>query len=174
MNIDNYGQVIVTEDEAVTALYNGKIKDLSEVFLDSEDAITVYNRSVESNADRIPLLKKLDYSKFVDQTVFDELNQQNWFMPETAKEFPLVDWLYDQCKTDYERARVDKELELFVKYEMIDLLFYLKYLVDTMRKNQVLWGVGRGSSVASYVLFLIGVHRIDSIRYNLDIHEFLK
>jgi DNA polymerase III alpha subunit len=57
---------------------------------------------------------------------------------------------------------------------MFDLLFYLKYLVDTLRENKVLWGVGRGSSVASYVLYLIGVHKIDSLKYNLDIAEFLK
>jgi len=50
----------------------------------------------------------------------------------------------------------------------------LKYLVDTLRKNNVIWGVGRGSSVASYVLFLLGVHKIDSLYYNLDIEEFLK
>jgi DNA polymerase III alpha subunit len=57
---------------------------------------------------------------------------------------------------------------------MFDLLFYLKYLVDTMRENKIVWGVGRGSSVASYVLYLIGVHKIDSIKYELDINEFLK
>jgi DNA polymerase III alpha subunit len=57
---------------------------------------------------------------------------------------------------------------------MFDLLFYLKYLVDTLRENKVVWGVGRGSSVASYVLYLIGIHKIDSIKYDLDITEFLK
>jgi DNA polymerase III alpha subunit len=50
----------------------------------------------------------------------------------------------------------------------------MKYLVDTLRKNNVVWGVGRGSSVASYILYLIGVHKVDSIKYNLDINEFLK
>jgi DNA polymerase III alpha subunit len=34
--------------------------------------------------------------------------------------------------------------------------------------------VGRGSSVASYVLFLIGVHKIDPIKYELPIEEFFK
>ena len=57
---------------------------------------------------------------------------------------------------------------------MIDVLRYLKYLVDTMRKHKIVWGVGRGSSVASYCLFLIGVHRVDSVLYQLDIKEFLK
>jgi DNA polymerase III alpha subunit len=73
-----------------------------------------------------------------------------------------------------ELARVDQELLLFIQHGMFDVLFYLKYLVDTMRENNIVWGVGRGSSVASYVLYLIGVHKIDSIKYKLDINEFLK
>jgi DNA polymerase III alpha subunit len=54
------------------------------------------------------------------------------------------------------------------------LLKYLKYLVDVMTENKIIWGVGRGSSVASYVLYKLGVHRIDSMFYNLDVHEFLR
>ena len=48
------------------------------------------------------------------------------------------------------------------------------YLVDYMRKNKIVWGVGRGSSVASYVLYLIGVNKIDSIKYKLECQEFLR
>jgi len=43
-----------------------------------------------------------------------------------------------------------------------------------MRKNNLVWGVGRGSSVSSYLLYLIGVHKVDSYKYRLDIKEFLK
>jgi DNA polymerase III alpha subunit len=50
----------------------------------------------------------------------------------------------------------------------------MKYVVDTLRANNVVWGVGRGSSVASYVLFIIGVHKIDSVKYDLDWREFLR
>ena len=57
---------------------------------------------------------------------------------------------------------------------MYHLLRYMIYLVDFMRENNIVWGVGRGSSVASYVLYLIGVHRIDSIQYDLDWREFLR
>ena len=57
---------------------------------------------------------------------------------------------------------------------MIDLLRWLKYFVDTMRSNNLTWGVGRGSSVASYVLYLLGVHKVDSIKYKLDLKEFLR
>jgi DNA polymerase III alpha subunit len=80
----------------------------------------------------------------------------------------------DQCKTEAELQRAGDELIKFQERKMFVLLQYLKYLVDTMRKNNVVWGVGRGSSVASFVLFLIGVHRINSLYYDLSIDEFLK
>lgn len=71
-------------------------------------------------------------------------------------------------------TRVEEELELFRARNLYPVLQCLIYIIDTMRKNNLVWGVGRGSSVASYVLYLIGVHKIDSIKYNLDIREFLK
>ena len=120
----------------------------------------------------------IQYDKYVEENLsvqeFDHRNQQRWFMPEEYLNFPIHQWLSDQCKTEEELARVDAELLLFIQHGMFDLLFYLKYLVDTMHQNNVVWGVGRGSSVASYVLYLLGVHKIDSLKYNLDIHEFLK
>ena len=54
------------------------------------------------------------------------------------------------------------------------ILQLLVYIIDIMRKNNLVWGVGRGSSVASYVLYLLGVHKVDSYKYSLDIKEFLK
>ena len=42
------------------------------------------------------------------------------------------------------------------------------FLVDTLRQNNVIWGVGRGSSVSSYVLYLIGINRINPMKFNLN------
>ena len=95
-------------------------------------------------------------------------------MPEKYQDFEIVGYLLDKTTNEVEYQRVVTELELFIQHNMIDLLKYLKYLIDTLRENNVLWGVGRGSSVASYVLYLMGVHKVDSIKYNLDINEFLK
>jgi DNA polymerase-3 subunit alpha len=77
-----------------------------------------------------------------------------------------------QAKPEWDR--VCKELKAFEERGMNDLLRYMVYLVDFMRENEIVWGVGRGSSVASYVLYLIGVHKIDSVKYQLDWQEFLK
>lgn len=72
------------------------------------------------------------------------------------------------------KARVEAELELFRTRNLFSILQLLIYIIDTMRTHNLVWGVGRGSSVASYCLYLIGVHKIDSVKYDLDIREFLK
>jgi DNA polymerase III alpha subunit len=73
-----------------------------------------------------------------------------------------------------QKDRVTEELQAFAQRDMIMLLKWLKYFVDTCSKKQIVWGIGRGSSVASYVLYLIGVHSVDSMKYNLDWQEFLR
>ena len=78
------------------------------------------------------------------------------------------------CSTQQELQRCGQELLLFQERNLFDLLKYLKYLVDVMRDNNIIWGVGRGSSVSSYVLYLLGVHKINSMYYDLDPLEFLR
>lgn len=112
----------------------------------------------------------------LDMTVeeYDRQHSTTWFMPEKYQTFDVAKFVLDQCKTEVELQRVGDELLKFQERDLFPLLRYLKYLVDTMRKNDIVWGVGRGSSVSSYVLFLIGVHKIDSIFFDLSIDEFLK
>jgi DNA polymerase III alpha subunit len=97
-----------------------------------------------------------------------------WFIPEEYRTMDIIDWLYHRCPTPEIRQRVVQELRLFAKHDMIPMLKTMKYVVDTLRANNIVWGVGRGSSVASYVLHIIGVHKIDSVKYNIPIEEFFK
>ena len=173
MRSDKYGQVILTENEIISGIYSGKISDLSDIFVEDDALVEEVNQAIKENFDNFPKLKKYQ-TPDIALEFFDEANQCEWFMPEEYQNFPMEQWLLDQCKNDEEKSRVKEELELFIQHGMFDLLFYLKYLVDTMRKHNIVWGVGRGSSVASYVLYLIGVHKINSIKYKLDIKEFLR
>ena len=86
----------------------------------------------------------------------------------------IAKWILDQCADQNELQRAGQELLEYAERDLLPLLQYLKYLVDTMRSNNIVWGVGRGSSVASFVLYLIGVHRIHSLRNNLDFNEFMR
>ena len=104
----------------------------------------------------------------------ESIDTSRWFVPEEYRTMDIIDWLYHRCPTPEIRERVVQELRLFAKHDMIPMLKTMKYVVDTLRANNVVWGVGRGSSVASYVLHIIGVHKIDSVKYNIPIEEFFK
>ena len=95
-------------------------------------------------------------------------------MPDEYQVMDIAEHVLGLCHTQQELQRVAQELLLFQERDLFDLLRYLKYLVDAMNHNQVIWGVGRGSSVSSYVLYLLGVHRINSMYYDLDVGEFLR
>ena len=113
---------------------------------------------------------------FTDMTVaeFDTMKQNSWHMPKEYKNLDIAEHILSLCDSDVQLQRCGQELLLFQERNLFDLLRYLKYLVDTMRSHHMIWGVGRGSSVASYVLYLLGVHRIDSIYYDLEPTEFLR
>ena len=80
----------------------------------------------------------------------------------------------DEVTKSKEWNRAFEEIQEFERRDMKNLLRYMVYLVDFMRENNIVWGVGRGSSVASYVLYLIGIHRVNSIQFDLDWREFLR
>ena len=105
-----------------------------------------------------------DIQKYLDRITFEHLNYPtppisvdptHWFIPEEYRTMDILDWLYQRCPTPEIRERVVEELRLFAKHDMIPMLKTMKYVVDTLRTNNVVWGVGRGSSVASYVLHII-------------------
>jgi DNA polymerase III alpha subunit len=178
MNYDQYGQCWTTPDELCDMLYENPTLDLSafHVKFGGEQAgrdVTRYNDAVKSLYADFPFLKTL---RQIDSTVeeFDADKQSRWHMPDEYRELDIAQYVLDLCKTDAEMQRVGQELLLYMERDLFNLLRYLKYFVDTMRANNIVWGLGRGSSVASYVLFLIGVHKIDSLFYDLPIEEFLK
>jgi DNA polymerase III alpha subunit len=166
---DKYGQIIYSET------------DLTELYLKNTEM--VFSRPILSNKN-IEFDPELDIDnapKIVEYITsdasiyeFDNELQRNWHMPDEYKNFDIAKYVLDQCQNEEELQRAGKELLLYQERNMFVLLCYLKYLVDTMRNNNIVWGVGRGSSVSSFVLFLIGVHKINSLYYDLDIEEFLK
>ena len=171
MKYDEYGQAYTTTNELCDLLYKNPVLDISRFQV--EDSVE-YNRSVAELHAELDLLSKYTPHYQISIEAFDQVQQSRWRMPDEYKELDIAAYVLGLCKSDHELQRVGEELLLFQEREAFDLLRYMKYLVDTLRKNNVVWGVGRGSSVASYVLFLIGVHKIDSLYYNLDIEEFLK
>jgi DNA polymerase III alpha subunit len=169
MNTDKYGQVILNENDLVDLFLTNPERSFNYAFVETDLTI-----SDDLEIDQPPTLIKYVENNHQGIAEFDHKNQAEWLMPDSYKNLDIAKWVLDRCSNDEELQRVGMELIEFQRRDMFDLLRYLKYLVDTMRKNQIVWGVGRGSSVSSFVLYLIGVHRINSLYYNLSIDEFLK
>ena len=163
-----YGQPVYTEQD----LFDLYMEDPNRTFIS-----TLVNNDIEFDPQlelkTIPdVIRHVPLSLSVED--FDNITRNNWFMPKEYKEFDIAKYVLNLCTHQAEIQRAGKELLLFEKRGLLVLLQYMKYLVDTMRKHDIVWGVGRGSSVSSFVLFLIGIHRINSLYYDLDIEEFLK
>lgn len=168
MKTDQVGNPVYQESDLVDLIYQGHIDKLKDVIVEDSPTITSFSSIADLNLlIEDPILNTIAVSDF------DKICQEDWFMPDEYKTMDIEGFLVNECpKENYQR--LIEELQEFRSRNMIPLLRVLKYVVDTLRAKQVLWGVGRGSSVASYVLYLIGVHKIDSIKYSLDWREFLR
>jgi len=168
MRLDKYSNPIFNDKDIFEALYKGQTLS-PEMFVESNEDITKLEEIT-----RLQFWNPLDdYDISLEE--YDNSLQTDWFMPDNYKTLDIEAWIWEQTPPwDPQHTRVSEELAAFKERNMLDLLRWLKYFVDTCKENNIVWGVGRGSSVASYVLFLIGVHKIDSIKYNLDWQEFLR
>jgi DNA polymerase III alpha subunit len=170
MKIDQYGQIIYNESDLVSMIMSGAtIESLQGMLVEPGMNLETASAYLE----QVPEL--VEYA-FTDMTVeeFDAIKQNSWHMPDEYRQLDIAEHILSLCNSDAQLQRCGQELLLFQERNLFDLLRYLKYLVDTLQANRMIWGVGRGSSVASYVLYLLGVHRIDSMFYDLDAREFLR
>ena len=123
--------------------------------------------------DVVQYLQRLDQERLDYPLTKLQVDKNNWFIPNKYKQLDIEEFLVTQCP-EQNYPRLIEELALFKQNNMIPVLKTMKYVVDTLRDNNIVWGVGRGSSVSSYVLYLIGIHKIDSVKYALPIDEFFK
>jgi len=170
--VDAWGRTIV-QPEAVTDLVLKGI-DVSTLLVESGAMVDEYNRWC-TEFDKLEYL--IETPGPMERTPEEEHAHRAalWFISDELQQIDVRRFLLEEmCKDDVCRDRVNLEMDLFEERGLVPLLQLMMFLVDHFRANKIVWGVGRGSSVASYVLFLIGVHKIDPIRYGLDVHDFLK
>lgn len=169
MRLDKYSNPVFDEADLFDALYKGYQFSIDDTLLVSERS-----ESIKQLEKQIGFKFLEPYETHFEVSDYDSACQTNWFMPKEYKDFDIERWCFEQCISEEQRVRVTEELEEYKNRNMIPLLRWLKYFISTMEENNIVWGVGRGSSVASYVLYLLKVHSIDSIKYNLEWQEFLR
>ena len=158
--LDNKGNMYVEEDDIIELLLLNK---QAKILPRNVQSFKVFESTCKSYGINNPF--ELDSST----------EDITWNMPEDYRRLDIKKHIESNYMlNNTQLARVDLELDEFEQRNLSDLLRFLVYFVDTVRTNNIVYGVGRGSSIASYVLYLLKVHRIDSFKYNLDIKEFLK
>lgn len=166
-----YGQAILSSENLRDLLLQGK--NISHLNVLSDRDIELFQ---EHQAELLP--DTITFLGEPEETLtFDEFHHRcadEWIFPVIYQTIDVRKWLLDKCNTDEEIKRVNNEYVLYEERDLVMLLRLFIFLVDYMRKNKFLWGVGRGSSVSSYILYLIGVHRVDSLKYGFDIKDYLK
>lgn len=169
IKINDYGDCVYSEDSVIEQLYQDPTLDISKITVDTK----LYNQALTKLQIDLP---KLPEQILRNQTVveFDKQNYNAWYMPESYENIDVKTYLLEKCNTEEERDRILIEYKLFEQKGFTKVLKFLIYFVDVLRSNNIVWGVGRGSSVSSFCLFLIGIHKINPLFYNLDYREFLR
>jgi DNA polymerase III alpha subunit len=170
MKQNNFGELIFAETDVIDLVMQGR--DLSVLNgMTVDDTVDLVRMS--NSLDTIPNFQQ-QRCHTVSVPEWHAQQQANWHMPLEYKQLDIAAHVLGLCESEVELQRCGQELLLYQERDLFNLLKYLKYLVDVMTTNNIIWGVGRGSSVASFVLYKLRVHRIDSLHYNLDVHEFLR
>ena len=166
--ITDKGEIVITYDAALTLVRDGF--DISLFMVEPNEGFDTYEK-ISGN--------KL--SKFVDDDnpTGPDPETLEWNVPEEYKDLDILELCIRELdirglNTNSYRERVDMEIKMMNDRNMLPMLRYLVALIDDFRTRQVVWGVGRGSCCASIVLFLMDIHRVDCVKYDIGIEEFLR
>lgn len=161
------GTVICDDDAVTEMLYQGF--DLQNVVMVPSEDVDLFNRA---NRQLDAGLPEITVS---EQGIYGGIDWYSlWLTPPGFRDIDIRGFCLSMCDDDTKRDRVNMEMDLYEERGMLPVLRHLIFMVNDLRQRKILWGVGRGSSVSSYVLYLIGINRIDPLRFSLDIREFLK
>lgn len=167
---DEWGRCIYPDANIFELLYQGHVLD--DVIVNDGSLVREHNHWCKV-FDHLELSLSVAGNLTESPATFHAIRQRRWLMDSSYAECDMREWLLARCTTDIERARIAHEMSLFEGRGLVPMLRFLCFMVDRLRENSMWWGVGRGSSTSSFVLYLIGVHKINPLRYGLDIAEFL-
>lgn len=174
MITDAYGSVKFSVKETLEEMYSGSEIDQFVINDTNENKLHAqHHKHFEIHS--LQQAPTLD----VSPEDFHDILSSSWLMPQKYKDMDLNVYLANELvnqnmATDQYTTRLVEELEEYTKRNMLDILRFLVYLMNVCRNNSIVTGIGRGSSVSSLVLYLIGVHYIDPVKYNLSYKEFLR
>ena len=121
----------------------------------------------------------------------DQLNQNGdepvklsfaWNIPQEYADIDLHEFITAEfekiavglSEKDLEKAcdRIFLELGEIERRGLTELFKTIIFVLKRFKEENVIWGVGRGSSCASYILYILGLHSVDCLKYDIPLTEF--
>lgn len=108
----------------------------------------------------------------------------DWNIPPEYKQIDLDEYLavrfeeklgslkYTDAEVQVAIDRISDELQQIKHRGMTRFMQTIVFILDEFKRNNVVWGVGRGSSCACYLLFILGLHVVDCVKMNVPMDEF--
>lgn len=156
----NSGVSIVTDEYAAKKLLEtGELP--SHLKVDQSSDSDTYDLIYKSNISISEIDEDVDPKILCDDHYSDLIDE-------------LIETRRDDIDLTLHEERLSLELDFFINSGNMPLLCSIKDLITQFKEDGVVWGVGRGSSCASYVLYLLEVHDVNSIKYDIDFSEFSK
>lgn len=173
--IDKDGNVVYYANAIMELLYRNTVPTDILIYPTNDVDVELFNKWSYKNFDD-------KYIKLPERLKTPDERKNNWFYPSNYGEIDLNKYFLDLLEKeslDISKKmlyieRVDREVKLYKEKNMENFLRFCIYFSDVMREKNFVVGIGRGSSCASYLLYLLRVHLVDSVKYSLDIKEFLK
>ena len=167
-SITDAGETIVTHDFLVKKALSGE--PLTGYLAEIHDDIKRYNKRNQETP--ISFWEEGDPEGPPAQSY-------QWIIPQEYQDIDVMAYVIEKME---ERGLDAEEYTDRIAYELAEMerrgyfpfIRCIIYVVDMFRKHGVVWGVGRGSSCASLLFYVIGVNKVDPIQYDIPIEEFLK
>ena len=152
-------------------LYGLKPKQISTKLI-TED-IKQHNQLIDTEDEKIRLSKQ-------NEEIESSFSPFDYVIPEKYLAIDLREYVFGKLQAIPMTAtqmmvaqnRVERELEEIEKRKIEYLFKAIIYVVDVFNEKQIVFGVGRGSSCACYILYLLGLNLVNPLKYNIPVEEF--
>ena len=105
IKINETGDCIFTEQDAIDLLYTNPDFDISKLFFELTEQ---YNNSIKDTG--LDLQQLQTVPKRPTPAKVDETNIANWFMPQKYYELNVLEWLLNKCQNDTEKKMTTSDM----------------------------------------------------------------
>ena len=105
--------------------------------------------------------------------ISEDTNNEDFLRALVLKGFKKLNLNKDSKEYHNYINRIKHELDTIKELGFIDYILLVWDVINYCKENEIPVGLGRGSAAGSLLLYLIGVTKIDSLKYSLYFERFI-